>query len=125
MTTPVSGPADLGGQVALVTGAARGIGQAIALALAAAGADVAALDLQAPTETERRIQAAGRRALAVVADVASKSAIEGAVAEILGRLGRLGIVVNNAGVVERLASRGSTRRPSLASSTSSSRARSW
>src|SRR5213080_4638036 len=103
VTTNPSGPPELAGQVALVTGAGRGIGQAIALALAAVGADIAALDLEPPLETRARAEALTRRCLAIHADVADRTAAEAAVARTLAELGRLDVVVNNAGVAERLA----------------------
>jgi 3-oxoacyl-[acyl-carrier protein] reductase len=103
VTTHPSGPADLTGQVALVTGAGRGIGQAIALALATVGADLAAVDLEPPLETRARVEALTRRCLALPADVADRAAVEAAVARTLAELGRLDVVVNNAGIGERLA----------------------
>jgi 3-oxoacyl-[acyl-carrier protein] reductase len=103
VTTNPSGPPDLVGQVALVTGAGRGIGQAIALALAAAGADIAALDLEPPLETRARVEALTRRCLAIPADVADRATVEAAVKRALAELGRLDVVVNNAGIGERLA----------------------
>jgi len=102
MTTPPSGPARLDGRVALVTGAGRGIGQAIAMALAAAGADIAAVDLEAPYDTRARVEERARRCLALTLDVADRGAVETAVLRTLSALGRLDVLVNNAGVAERL-----------------------
>jgi 3-oxoacyl-[acyl-carrier protein] reductase len=100
-TTDVSQPSDLSGRVALVTGAARGIGRGIAEALAVAGADVCVVDLLEPSDTATAIAALGRGALAVRADVSQRLDIERAVALCVERFGRLDILVNNAGVVER------------------------
>jgi 3-oxoacyl-[acyl-carrier protein] reductase len=102
MTTAPSGPASLKGSVALVTGGAQGIGRAIALALAEVGADVAILDLQPAPDIVSAVQTRGRRGLAVVADVADRAAVGAAVARVLKDLGRLDIVVNNAGISERV-----------------------
>ena len=95
----MASPFDLTGQVALVTGAARGLGRAIALGLAEAGADVA-LGLRSPDsagELVAQISALGRRALPLAMDVtdleASRAAIDGTVSA----LGGLDILVNNAG----------------------------
>src|SRR5205807_6958701 len=79
MTTGPSGPAGLAGHVALVTGAGRGIGQATALALAAVGADIAALGLEPPLHTCPRLGALERRCLALRADVADPGAVHAAV----------------------------------------------
>lgn len=98
----VSGPPDLTDQVALVTGAARGIGQAISLALAAVGAHIAALDLDPPAETQNRVEALRRRCLALMANVTDRAAVDAAVAQILSQFDRLDIVINNAGVGERM-----------------------
>ena len=72
-------------RVAIVSGAARGIGASIALRLAADGHDIAVLDLDAEacSDTVRAIRALGRRAMAVAADVAEESAVERAVAEVV------------------------------------------
>jgi NAD(P)-dependent dehydrogenase (short-subunit alcohol dehydrogenase family) len=88
------------GQVALVTGAARGLGRAIALALADAGADVALglRDATAGGGVADEIRALGRRALALQMDVADVEQSRAAVARAVDELGRLDILVNNAGI---------------------------
>ena len=91
----------LSGQVALVTGASRGIGREIALELARAGADVAvnyAGNEQAAEEVVREIQALGRRAMKVRADVGVAAEADRLVNEVLEAYGRLDILVNNAGI---------------------------
>jgi len=91
---------DLEGRVALVTGAARGLGRAISLALAHAGADVA-LGLRTVStggELVGQVEALGRRALAVQMDVRQTAEVSRAVAEIVAHFGRLDILINNAGV---------------------------
>jgi NAD(P)-dependent dehydrogenase (short-subunit alcohol dehydrogenase family) len=87
-------------QVALVTGASRGLGRAIALSLANAGADVA-LGLHDPTSADTlvdEIEALGRRALPVPMDVRDLRQIETAVERVVAAFGRLDILVNNAGL---------------------------
>lgn len=90
---------DLTGRKAFVTGASRGIGQAIAVALARAGADVALVsrDRDGLAETAGQITACGREAHVVPADVTEQAAVEEAVATAIDRLGHVDIVVNNAG----------------------------
>src|SRR6516165_7853718 len=94
---------DLNGQVALVTGAARGLGRAIALALAAAGADVALglRDSAADGGVAAEIQALGRRALPLQMDIGQADQIRPAVAAAVAWFGRLDILVNNAGIAPR------------------------
>ena len=96
-----SGPIDLRGQAALVTGGARGIGRACALTLARAGADVAVADLLSTTDVEAAIVAAGRRALGVMLDVTNGEAVCAAVQRVTARLGRLDVLVTAAGIVHR------------------------
>lgn len=91
---------DLAGDVALVTGAGRGLGRAISLALAQAGADVALglRDVASGGELVRQIEALGRRALALQMDMASVSQVTAAVNATAEHFGRLDILVNNAGI---------------------------
>jgi 3-oxoacyl-[acyl-carrier protein] reductase len=99
----VSGP-DLNGRICLVTGASRGIGRAIALALAGAGCDVA-VNCRSRTEDAQRVAtevaALGRRARVVQADVSRASAVAAMIADINRELGPVDILINNAGVALR------------------------
>ena len=92
---------DLRGRVALVTGSSRGIGRAIALALAQAGADIA-LNYRARSAEAREAQAAilqaGRRAIAVQADVSGSAEVKRLVHDVEQQLGAIDILVNNAGM---------------------------
>ncbi len=92
-------PFDLTGQAAFVTGASRGIGQAIAVGLAEAGADVAlvARSRDGLAETAAQIAAVGRKAVVLPADVTAEREVTDAVAAAIGQLGQVDIVVNNAG----------------------------
>ncbi|MEK7770308.1 MAG: SDR family NAD(P)-dependent oxidoreductase, partial [candidate division NC10 bacterium] len=87
-------------KTALVTGAARGIGLAIARRLAAGGARVALLDLDRGA-VEAAARSVGGEAMPVVADVTRAAEVETAVAQVVGRWGRLDIMVNNAGITGR------------------------
>jgi NAD(P)-dependent dehydrogenase (short-subunit alcohol dehydrogenase family) len=91
---------DVQGQVALVTGAARGIGRACALALAHAGADVALglRDAHSGADLARQIETMGRRVLRLQMDVTRLAEIQDAVETTVARFGRLDILVNNAGL---------------------------
>ncbi|MCC4605624.1 2-dehydro-3-deoxy-D-gluconate 5-dehydrogenase KduD [Xanthomonas campestris pv. badrii] len=97
----MSNPFSLEGKVALVTGANTGLGQGIALALAQAGADIAAAGIQAPTETEEKVKALGRRFIAIEANLISIEPVQRIVDETIAGLGGLDILVNNAGLIRR------------------------
>src|SRR3984885_10911841 len=92
----------LAGKRALVTGASRGIGAAIAKALAADGADVA-ITYEKSAENAAKIaddiRAQGRRAVAIKADSADVAAVQGSVEKAVAELGGLDILVNNAGIL--------------------------
>lgn len=92
---------DLAGKVAVVTGANTGIGQGVALALAAAGAEVAAVGRSSADETAKAIEALGRRCLHVSADLSSIEPIDRIVVEVEAGLGPIDILVNNAGIIRR------------------------
>ena len=94
-------PFDLSGKVALVTGANAGIGQGIAVALAQAGADIAAVDVVPLDETRGLVEAAGRRFHAMKADLTDIAPAQGLVEEAVGTFGQLDILVNNAGLIRR------------------------
>ena len=87
-------------QIAVVTGAGRGIGRAIALKLASQGADIAVVDLKTEfvQETVEEVRKLGRKAWAVAANVAEAASVEAAVELILKEAGRVDILVNNAGI---------------------------
>ncbi len=90
----------LTGKVALVTGAAQGIGRAIALLLARNGADIVVSDinLEKAEETAKEVRAIGPKAMAVKVDVANLSDVDRMVAGILEKLAKIDILVNNAGI---------------------------
>jgi len=95
---------DLKGRAGLVTGASRGIGRAIALALAGAGCDVA-INYRSRAEDAQRVAAdivaSGRRAMVVQADVAQAPAVVAMIADINRELGPIDVLINNAGVALR------------------------
>jgi 3-oxoacyl-[acyl-carrier protein] reductase len=93
---------NLKGKRALVTGASRGIGAAIAKALAAEGADVAITyekSAEAAEQVVRAIRAQGRRTVAIQADSADAAAVQASVEKTVAELGGLDILVNNAGIL--------------------------
>lgn len=91
---------DLNGKVALITGAAQGIGKSIALTLARKGADIAVSDvnLEKAEETAKEIEGLGRKAIAIKGNVASFAEAEKMVEDTIAGLGKVDILVNNAGI---------------------------
>jgi 2-deoxy-D-gluconate 3-dehydrogenase len=94
-------PFDLSGKVAVVTGANTGIGQAIALALAGAGADIACVGRTAAQDSVAQAHALGRRAEIVSADLSTIEPVNRIIDETVEKLGRIDILVNNAGIIRR------------------------
>jgi 2-deoxy-D-gluconate 3-dehydrogenase len=93
----------LGGRVALVTGAARGLGQGIAIGLGEAGADIVALDVLPLDETRELVSAIGRKFCPLNFDLREANAELAAkiIDKIVSEMGRLDILVNNAGIIRR------------------------
>jgi 3-oxoacyl-[acyl-carrier protein] reductase len=89
-------------QIAVITGAGRGIGRAIALKFAVEGADIVAVDLKTDfvQETVEEVRKLGRKAWAVAANVSEAASVEAAVEQILKEAGRVDILVNNAGITK-------------------------
>jgi NAD(P)-dependent dehydrogenase (short-subunit alcohol dehydrogenase family) len=86
------------GRVAVVTGAAGGFGTAIATELARRGADIIAVDLKPADDTVEAVTAAGRKAIALQADISDPEQVAGITPDLLGFAGRVDILVNNAGI---------------------------
>jgi 2-dehydro-3-deoxy-D-gluconate 5-dehydrogenase len=93
----------LDGKVALVTGAGRGLGQAMAVGLAEAGADIAGLDLISLEETKTQVETLGRRFMPVECNLRDATAAElnEVVGQVVQELGSLDVLVNNAGIIRR------------------------
>ncbi|TCL73845.1 2-dehydro-3-deoxy-D-gluconate 5-dehydrogenase KduD [Rhizobium sp. BK251] len=92
---------NLSGRVAVVTGANTGIGQAIAIALANAGASIVAVGRSSMDETESAVRAAGAGFHVIKADLGSIEPVKNIVAETISTFGKLDILVNNAGIIRR------------------------
>ena len=92
---------NLTGKVALVTGCNTGLGQAMAIALAEAGADVVGINRSAPTEAEKAIKAVGRKFFDLRADVGQTDKLAGLVSQAVELADRIDILVNNAGIIRR------------------------
>ncbi len=97
----MANPFSLEGKVALVTGANTGIGQGIAIALAAAGADIAAAGRSEPSDTQKAVEALGRKFLSIKADFGSVEPVQRVVDETVAAFGKVDILVNNAGIIRR------------------------
>ncbi|HTG69678.1 MAG TPA: 2-dehydro-3-deoxy-D-gluconate 5-dehydrogenase KduD [Candidatus Udaeobacter sp.] len=93
---------DLTGKTAVVTGAGRGLGEAIALGLARAGADVALVTNRTPADkTADAVRALGRKAITIQADIADRTKLAGIIERTVDELGRIDVLVNNAGIIRR------------------------
>ena len=88
-------------KVAIVTGAARGLGQGIAVGLAEAGADVALVDVLSTEETASKIRALQKKAICIEADLISTDCVRPIIDQTVEAFGRIDILVNNAGIIRR------------------------
>jgi 2-deoxy-D-gluconate 3-dehydrogenase len=91
----------LDGKVAVVTGAARGLGQGMALALAEAGANIVAVDILPADDTVKQVQALGRKAVAIVGNLGDRAAIPAVISDAKKHFPSLDILVNCAGIIRR------------------------
>jgi len=91
----------LTGKVAIVTGASRGLGQGMALALADAGADIVAVDILGLEDTEKQVKALGRKCVPILANLGDRAAIPKIVADARKSFDHLDILVNCAGIIRR------------------------
>lgn len=101
LMNPILDKFKLDGKVALVTGAARGLGQGMALALAEAGANIVAVDMLAPVETRQQVEARGRYCLALTANLSDRAAIPRVINDARQRFAQLDVLVNCAGIIRR------------------------
>ena len=91
----------LHGKVAIVTGAARGLGQGIAIGLAEAGADVVLVDILDMSDSRKQIEYLGKRCETVTADLSMKESVDQIINKALKSMGSIDILVNNAGIIRR------------------------
>ena len=92
---------DLEGKVAIVTGASRGLGQAMAIALAQAGANIVGVGQSNMTSTKEEVERAGKKFLEIKADLTSTEKVNEIVEKTVENFGRIDILVNNAGTIRR------------------------
>ncbi len=88
-------------KVAIVTGASRGLGQAIAIGLAEAGADIVLVDIEDMSESQEQIETLGRRCTAITADLSKKESADTIVNTAVEEMGGVDILFNNAGIIRR------------------------
>jgi 2-deoxy-D-gluconate 3-dehydrogenase len=93
---------DLSGKVAMVTGAAGGLGAGMAIGLADAGADIVIVDRKEPLETAAAIRALGRKALPLATDLSLMESITSVVHQAVNAFGKIDILINNAGIIRRV-----------------------
>jgi 2-deoxy-D-gluconate 3-dehydrogenase len=91
----------LDGKVAIVTGSSRGLGQAMAVGLAEAGAEIALVDILDMSDSKERIEKLGRQCIAITADLSKKGCVDEIVSDTIRQLGGIDILFNNAGIIRR------------------------
>lgn len=91
----------LDGKVAIVTGASTGLGQGMSIALAEAGADIVGVDYVDMPETKEKVEGLGRRFLNIKANLMTTEPISGIIDQAVAALGRIDILINNAGIIRR------------------------
>lgn len=92
---------DLTGKVAVVSGCDTGLGQGMALGLAEAGCDIVGLNVVAPSETQQKVEALGRRFLDIRADLMKTDLIPSIIDQAVTEFGKIDVLVNNAGIIRR------------------------
>ena len=92
---------NLSGKVAIVTGAAVGLGQGMAVGLAEAGADIVAVGIGSMEEVKTAVEAVGRRCLTIEANLMSIEPIQSVIDQAVEEFGHVDILVNNAGIIRR------------------------
>ena len=91
----------LEGKVAVITGSARGLGQALAIGLAEAGADIATVDILDTAETEKAVKKLNRNVVGIRADLSKKECVDDIIKQTIKAFGKIDILFNNAGIIRR------------------------